>query len=74
MATVEQATFMCHSTPRHNVLLITHMFCRFMVARWCWQSGGDFSGNLRQRLWIRAAGGVSGYHMATFDWPPLCAY
>jgi len=74
MALLDQATFMRHSTPRRNVLINTHVSCLFTMARSCWQSGGDFSGNLRPRLWIRAVGGISGYHMATFDWPPLYAY
>jgi len=74
MAFLDRATFMRHSTPRRNVLINTHAFCHFTVARSCWLSGGDLSGNLRPCLWIRPASGVSGYHMATFDQPPLCPY
>jgi len=74
MAMLDRATFMHHSTPPRNILINTHVSCLFTMARSCWLSGGDFSGNLRPRLWIRAVGGISGYHMATFDRPPLCAY
>ena len=71
---LDRATFMRHSTPCHNVLINTHVSWLFMMARSCWLTGGDFSGNLRPRLWVRAVGGISGYHMVTFARPPLCAY
>jgi hypothetical protein len=74
MALLDRATFMRHSTPHCNVFINTHVSWLFTMARLCWLSGGDFSGNLRPRPWIRAVGGISGYQMAMFARPPLCAY
>jgi hypothetical protein len=68
-----------YSKPRHNVLIIMHIFCRLTVARSCFLLVKSGRWSIRVIHGFVGPGHLyapfnTGYHMATFDRPPLCAY